>query len=68
MDKKSEDMWDYIIANGGIGCKVKTRYGIGKVVYVDAGAGIWVEPFTKKEFEDWAQWVFDITELEIPIK
>lgn len=64
MTKQAEDMWDYIIANG-IGCKVKTQYGIGKVVYVDAGAGIWVEPFTEDEFEDW-EGIFDITELKIP--
>ena len=61
MDKKCEDMWDYLIANG-VGCKVKTPYGIGEVIGVDAGAAILVEPLN--EDEDWDRGKFDISELE----
>ena len=65
MDKKCEDMWNYLI-NNGIGCKVKTQYGIGKVIDVDAGAAILVEPLN--EDEDWEQGKFDVVELEPAIK
>lgn len=60
MDKKCEDMWDYLIAHG-IGCKVKTPYGIGIVINIDAGAAILVEPLN--ENEKWSG-KFDIIELE----
>ena len=65
MDKKSEDMWNYLIAHG-IGCKVKTPYGIGVVIDVDAGAAILVEPFN--EDEEWDKGKFDIIELEPAIE
>lgn len=63
MDKHTEDMWDYLIANG-IGCVVKTPYGIGSVVDVDAGAAIWVEPLD--ENEEWEIYQFECKELEQP--
>ena len=45
-----------------IGCKVKTKYGIGILVYVDAGAGFWVEPIN--ENEEWEDAVFEGKDLE----
>ena len=65
MDKYAEDMWNYLIANG-IGCKVKTPYGIGSVVDVDAGAAIWVEPIDQNE--EWETYQFESKDLKRPNK
>lgn len=45
-----------------IGCKVKTKYGIGILEYVDAGAAYYVYPIN--ENEEWDRVQFDGKELE----
>ena len=59
MKQRYEEVWNYIITNG-IGCKVKTPYGIGRVIDVDAGAAILVEPLNG----DWDRSKFDVRELQ----
>ena len=54
-------MRDYVTCED-IGCKVKTEFGIGILVHVDAGAGFYVEPLNKNE--EWAEVQFDGRELE----
>ena len=45
-----------------IGCKVKTPYGIGILIDVDARAAFYVKPLNKDE--EWEETQFDGRELE----
>ena len=54
-------MEDYLTYND-VGCKVKTKYGIGVLICFTAGAGFWVEPLD--ENEEWEDIIFEGKDLE----
>lgn len=53
---------DSCVTSADIGSKVKTPYGTGVLIDVDAGAGFYVEPLS--ENEEWECYKFTMSELE----